>query len=205
MIAIKGKRAQFIAVVLTRDRENGQRDLLQLLARRNHRVVVRVSHWMFEDALKIGGGIPDERIERLKGDVLLVSVQEFCAPEFLIAEKILLSGASAGEREPLHVVGFSHIMVRRIIERWMGGCGGNNCRETWREFFRRRPLIESRVGTAPHRGLAVSEQLFCLPLYGIVPIARLICKRFELATGVSAAANIDERERVTVRCEVRGA
>src|SRR5882724_6019747 len=198
MIAIKRERAEFVAIVLTCDRQNRQRDFLKLLTGWYHRVVVRVSHWMFENALKIGGGISDERIEQLKRDVLLVSVQEFCAPEFLIGEKVLLSGATTGEREPLHVVGFAHIMVRRIIERWMGGCGGNDRREMWREFFRRRPLIESRVGTAPHRDFAVAERLFCQPLYGIVPIARLICKRFELATGVSAAANIDERERVTV-------
>ena len=63
MIAIKRERAEFVAIVLTCDRQNRQRDFLKLLTGWHHRVVVRISHWMFENALKIGGGISNERIE----------------------------------------------------------------------------------------------------------------------------------------------
>jgi hypothetical protein len=47
VIAIKCHRAEFVAIVLTGDRENWQRDLLELVNRRNHRVIVRVGHRMF--------------------------------------------------------------------------------------------------------------------------------------------------------------
>jgi hypothetical protein len=59
---------------------------------------------VFEDALKIERRISDKRIERFKRDVLLVSVQEFCAPEFLISKKIVLRSVPTGKRVPLHVV-----------------------------------------------------------------------------------------------------
>src|SRR5947207_2488674 len=36
-------------------------------------------------------------------------------------------------------------------------------------------------------------------------VARFICERLELATGISASAHVDKRERVAVRCKVCGA
>src|SRR5215216_1816583 len=139
---------------------------------------------MLEDTLKIGGRISDKRIERLKRDVLLISVQEFCTPEFLIAEEIRLAGAAAGKREPLHVVGFTDVIVGRIIKWRMGSCSRNDCHQMWRRFLCRRPLIKSCVGAAPHCNLAIAERLLRQPFYNVVSIARFICKRLKLATGV---------------------
>ena len=53
MIAIECERAQLIAIVLTCDCQNRQRDLLALLGRRHYRVVVGVGRGMFQDALEI--------------------------------------------------------------------------------------------------------------------------------------------------------
>src|SRR2546430_14171153 len=84
----------------------------------------------------------------------------------------------------------------------MSSCSGNDCRQMWREFLRRRPLIESCVGTAPHCKLAIAKRLLGKPLNDVVAVARIVCKRFELAAGISATANIDKRECVSMRCEV---
>ena len=205
MIAIKCQRAQFIAIVLTGDRENRQGDLLKLLARWNHRVVVGVGDGMFQNALKIHGRISDERIERVERDVFLVSVEEFRAPEFLVGEKILLTGAATRKREPLHVVSFADVIERGIIKRRMRGRCRYDGGEVRRKFFRRRPLIEPGVRTAPHRDFPVAKRLLRQPLHDVVTIARLLRERFEFAGGIAATANIDKRKRVTVRREIGGA
>src|SRR5882724_8170336 len=101
MIAIKSERAELIPVVLAGDRQNRQRDLFELLNCRHHRVVVGVSCRMFQDSLEIHRRISDKRIERFKRNVFLVSVEKFSAPKFLVGEKILLAGVTAGESEPL--------------------------------------------------------------------------------------------------------
>src|SRR5215469_14468585 len=90
MIPIIRECTEFIAVVLTSNCQNGERDFLELLARWQHRVVVRVGHWVFKDALEIDGRISDERIEQFKSSVLVVSIKKFCAPEFLITKEIVL-------------------------------------------------------------------------------------------------------------------
>src|ERR1700736_5088324 len=119
MIAIKSKRPHFIAVVLPRDGQNRERDLLILLNARCHGVVVSVGCRMLDDALEICRWISDERVQRFEGNVLFVSLEIFAMPKLLVAEQVLLAGAAAGEGEPLHVVGFAHVIARRIIERWM--------------------------------------------------------------------------------------
>ena len=134
--------------------------------------------------------------------MLLVSVQKFCAPEFLIAKKVVLCRVTAGEREPLHVISQSNVVIRGIIEARMGGRRRNNRRQMRREFLRGGPLIEPRVRTAPHRDLAVAKRLLRQPFDNVVSVARLIGKWFEFAAGISTAAYIDERENVTMRCEV---
>src|SRR5215469_13037684 len=87
----------------------------------------------------------------------------------------------------------------------MSSCSGDNRRQVWREFFRCRPLIESRVGTAPHRNFAIAKWLFCEPFDQIVPVPWVIYKRLEFAARISATANIDERKRIAMRCEVSSA
>src|SRR5436309_8582493 len=84
----------------------------------------------------------------------------------------------------------------------MSGCSGDDRHEVRREFFRRCPLIESRVRTTPHRNLAVTKWLLCKPLDQVVSVPSVVYKRLELAAGISAAANIDERECIAMRCEV---
>src|SRR5205823_13208476 len=135
-------------------------------------------------------------------DMLLISVEELHSPKFLIAEKVLLSGAATGESVPLHVVGYADVLGERIIESGMSGCSGDDRREVRREFFRRCPLIESRVRTTPHRSLAVAVRLLCKPLDQVVSVPWIIYKRLEFAARISAAANIDERECIAMRCEV---
>src|SRR4029453_8277372 len=87
----------------------------------------------------------------------------------------------------------------------MSGCGRNNRHQVWRELFRSCPLIESRVRTAPHRNLAVAVRLFCEPFDQVVPVPWIIYKRLEFTAGISATANIDKRECVSMRCEVSSA
>src|SRR5262245_23239048 len=137
--------------------------------------------------------------------MFLVSLQEFCPPEFLITKKVTLSRATARERVPLHVVAQADILGERIIETRMSSCGWNDGRQLGREFFRHCPLIEYRVRTTPHRNFAVTQWLFCEPLYYVVSISCLIYKRLEFAAGISATANIDERECVAMRREVSAA
>ena len=84
----------------------------------------------------------------------------------------------------------------------MSGRSGNDGRQVRRQFFRRCPLIESRVQTTPHRYFAVAERLFCKPLDQVVPVRRIIYKRLEFAAGISAAANVDERECIAMRCKI---
>ena len=111
MIAIKCERADLIAVVLARNRQNRLRNFLKLVASWHHRVVIPIGGWMLENALEIRGRISDKRIEALEGNVFLVGIQKFGAPEFLITKKIVLRGAAAGEGEPLHIVSFADVLV----------------------------------------------------------------------------------------------
>ena len=80
----------------------------------------------------------------------------------------------------------------------MRGGSGHDCRQMRRKFLRRCPLIEARIRTAPHGHFAVTEWLLRQPLNHVVSVARFICERLELAAGIAAAANIDEREHITV-------
>ena len=137
--------------------------------------------------------------------MFLVGIQKFCAPEFLITKQIVLCSVTAGQREPLHVISHPDVVVRWIIEAGMRGGGRNNGRQVRREFLRRCPLIEARIRTAPHGDLAIAKWLLRQPLNDVVSIARFICERLKLAAGISAAANIDQREPVTMRGEVSAA
>src|SRR6266508_444889 len=134
--------------------------------------------------------------------MILISVEDLRSPKFLITEEILLSGAATGESVPLHVVGYTDVLGRGIIETGMSGCSGDDRREVRREFFRCRPLIESRVRTAPHRNLAVAVRLFCEPLDQVVSVPGIIYKRLEFTARISAAKNIQERKCISMRCEV---
>src|SRR5215831_5455992 len=142
---------------------------------------------MFKDALEIGGEIADERIERFKSQVLLIRIQEFCAPEFLITEKIVLYRTTACKREPLHVVSHPDVVVRWIIDAGMSGSSGNDGRQMRRKFLRGRPLIETRIRSAPHRDLAVTERLLGQPLDQVVSVAWFVCERLEFAAGIPSA------------------
>src|ERR1700730_4943824 len=110
VIAIKGERTQLIAVVLTRDCENRKRDLFELLGSRDHRVVISIRCRMLQNALEIHRWISNERIKRMKRDVLLIGIQKFRTPEFLIAKKIALTSVTAGEGEPLHIVSLADVI-----------------------------------------------------------------------------------------------
>src|SRR5262245_21940759 len=153
---------------------------------------------MLKKPLKINGRISYERVERFEREMLLVGVQEFCAPEFLIAKQIILRGVPAGERQPLHVVRHAVVVGRWKIQAGMCGCRGNDCGEMRRKFLRRCPLIEPSIGTAPHRHLAMAKWLLRQPFNYVVSVARFVCEWFEFAAGIAAAANIDERKHVTV-------
>ena len=57
---IKRHRTKLIAVVLAGDRQNRQREFLELIDGRDHRVVVSVGSRMLQDSLKANGWISDE-------------------------------------------------------------------------------------------------------------------------------------------------
>src|SRR5437773_11213380 len=96
----------------------------------------------------------------------------------------------------------TNVVIKRITKARMDGHGWDNRRKMRRKFLRGGPLIEPRVRPAPHRHLAVAKRLLRQPFDNVVSVARLIGKWFELAAGISTAAYIDERENVTMRCEV---
>src|ERR1700730_6828393 len=198
VIAVKCKRTQFVTVVLARDCQYRLCDLLKLFMRREHRIIVRIDHGMFEDTLEIFRRVTDKRVEVFESDVLFITVEKFRAPEFLITEKIVLCCPATGEREPLHVISQPNIIVGWVIEARMCSCRGNDCRQMWRKFLCRGPLIESRVRPAPHRDLAIAKRVFRKPLDYVVSVARFICKWLELTTGISATAYIDKRECITM-------
>src|SRR5262245_51443105 len=130
--------------------------------------------------------------------MLLVGVQELCAPEFLIAEKIVLWSPAAGEREPLRVVRDADVVGRWKIQAGMRCGSGHNRSQMRRKFLRRRPLIKARIRTAPHGHFAVTEWLLRQPFNHVVSVARFVCKGLELAAGIAAATNIHEREHITM-------
>src|SRR5437762_1982933 len=156
---------------------------------------------MVQYALEIKRRISDERIQRFELKMPLVGVQKFRAPKLLIAEKIVLRGVATREGEPLHVVSHSDVVVGRIVQPGMSGSSRHDCGQMRWKFLRCRPLIEACVRTAPHRDFAVAERLLRQPLNNVVPVSGLVCKRLEFATGISAAADIDQREYVAVRRE----
>ena len=137
--------------------------------------------------------------------MLFVGIEKFRAPKLRIAEKILLSGAAAGGGEPLDVVEIADVVERWIIKAGMRRGRGHDRRQVRRKLFCRCPLIESSIGTAPHRDFSVTERLLREPFDDVVTIARFIGKRLKVAAGISATANIDEREHVAVRREVSSA
>src|ERR1051325_4606118 len=130
--------------------------------------------------------------------MFLVGLQELCAPKLLIAEQIILRGVTARKRQPLHVVRHSDVVGGWKIEAGMRGGDGDDRRQMWRKFLYRCPLIEARVRTAPHGYFAITEWLLRQPFNHVVSIARFICERLELPAGIAAAANIDQREHITV-------
>src|ERR1700720_3375511 len=78
----------------------------------------------------------------------------------------------------------------------------HNRGEVRRQFLGRGPLIESGVGTAPHRDFAVTKRLFREPLHHVMTIARVVSERLEVAGGISATAHIDQGKGVAMRSEV---
>src|SRR5262245_41334916 len=130
--------------------------------------------------------------------MLLVRVQEFCAPEFLIGKQIILRGVTAGEREPLHDVRHPDVVGVRKIQAGMCRSSGNDRREMRRRFLRCRPLVEARIRTAPHGYFAVAKWLLCQPLNYVVSVTRFIRKWLEFAGGIAATANIDKGKHITV-------
>ena len=78
-----------------------------------------------------------------------------------------------------------------------GGSGHDRRQSRWK-FFRCCPLIEARVRTAPHRHFAVTKWLLRQPFDDVVSVARFICERLEVPARIAAAANINEREHITV-------
>src|SRR5215469_17100620 len=104
---------------------------------------------------------------------------------------------TACEREPLHVVSHSDVIVRWVIQTGMRGGSGHDRRQMRRKFLRRCPLIEARIRPAPHGHFAVTKRLLRQPLNYVMSIARFICERLEVPAGIAAAANIDEREPIT--------
>src|SRR5947209_18415693 len=87
----------------------------------------------------------------------------------------------------------------------MRGGGRNNRRQMRRHFFRRRPLIESGIGTAPHRDFPIAKWLWSEPFDHIVSIVRFLRERFEIAARISTPANVNQREYVTMGGKIRGA
>jgi hypothetical protein len=60
MVPVIRERTQFVAIVLTCNCENRQRDLLELLTRGQHRVVVSVGRRVLEYTLEINRWISHE-------------------------------------------------------------------------------------------------------------------------------------------------
>ena len=202
MIAIKRHRAQLVAIVLAGDGQNWERYFLELLPRRHHRVVISVGGRVFHNSLKVFRGVADERVERAERDMFFVGAKKFCPPEFAVAKKILLAGFTAGGSEPLHVVKESDVVEARIIVGRMRGRGRNDRGQMRWKFFRGRPLIESGIRAAPHRDFPIAKRLLGQPFDHVVAVARLLCERLELAGGISAPANIDQRKDIAVRREI---
>src|SRR5436189_6406165 len=73
------------------------------------------------------------------------------------------------------------------------------------KFLCRRPLIESGVGTAPHRDSAVAKWLLRKPLNDVAAVGRLLREPLEFAVRVTPAANIEKSKCIIVRREVCGA
>jgi len=136
--------------------------------------------------------------------MLFVGIEKFRPPEFLIAEKIYLAGAPAGEGEPLDIIGFADVIEGGVIERRMCRRDRHDSGKVLRRFFCSRPLIEPGLGAAPHRDFAVAKWLLREPLHHVVAVVWLLGERFELTPGISATTNIDKRKPVTVGSEICG-
>jgi hypothetical protein len=135
--------------------------------------------------------------------VFLVRLQIFRAPKFLIAEKIYLAGAPAGESEPLDVVGFADVIERGIIERRMC-CPPARWWQGAAEILLRSPIDRTRPRSPPHGDFAVAKWLLREPLHHVVAVVWLLREWLKFAAGIAAAAHIDKRKRVTVGSEICG-
>src|SRR5260370_37497606 len=98
---------------------------------------------MFQGALKVLRRISDERVERVEGNVLFVSVEKFRAPELRVAEKILLAGFATRECKPLDIIGFADIIERWVVQRRIPSRRRNQGGQIWRKFLGRCPMIET--------------------------------------------------------------
>src|SRR5207248_10917802 len=74
----------------------------------------------------------------------------------------------------------------------------HNRGEVRRQFLSRCPLIESGVGTAPHRDFAVTKRLFREPFHYVITITRVVGERLEVAAGIPASAYIDQGKGVAM-------
>ena len=71
-----------------------------------------------------------------------------------------------------------------------------------RMLLERGPLVEARVGAAPHGHSAVRPGLACQPFDDVVAVARFVGERLEVSFGVAASADVHQREDVAVAREV---
>src|SRR5256885_14564869 len=71
-----------------------------------------------------------------------------------------------------------------------------------RQFLGRGPLIESGVGTAPHRDFAVTKRLFRKPFHHVMTITCVVSERLKFAGGISASAHIDQGKGIAMGSEV---
>ena len=182
--------AGLIPVVVPRDRQDRHAHLFVLLRRRRHRVVIRVWHRMRHPLLKNSGRIPCKLVVTLIRRMRHIHLARFSSPKAAAAEKARITCHAAGERQPLHIVGAENVVLKRKIHAGMRCGRGNNRCQVRRKLLQHRPLIKSRVGTSPHRHLAVAIRLFCQPFNDIVSVAAFIFEWPELSARIAAPAHV---------------
>ena len=64
----------------------------------------------------------------------------------------------------------------------MGRRRRHNRGQVRRQFLGRGPLIESGVGTTPHRDFAVTKRLFRKPFHQVMTITRVVSEGLEVAS-----------------------
>lgn len=197
--------ARLIPVVVCRDGEDRLGYLPILLHGRVHRIPVGTGGRIPQPLLKHGTRVPHDAVEHPERQLLAVELLESVDPEARLTKQVDLGSDAAGVGEPLDDVGGENVPIEREIDTGVRRRHRHDGDQVGRGFLEDGPLIEPCVGAAPHGDLSVGPLLSPEPFDHVVSVPALVDEGLEGPLRVPPAPNVNQREDVSVVCEVHGA